>query len=87
MEEQNMVTRFWVENLMEGEYLEAWILDGKMILKWILEMWVVRKRTSTVSGQGSIAGFEVTLMDLWFSNQKGMCWKVATSPECTENTM
>ena len=34
-----MHTGFEWENLKKGEYLEDLCVDGKIILKWILEKW------------------------------------------------
>jgi hypothetical protein len=32
-------TRFWRENLREGDHLEDPDVDGRIISKWILEKW------------------------------------------------
>jgi hypothetical protein len=32
-------TGFWWENLKEGDYLEDRGIDGRIILKWILDKW------------------------------------------------
>ena len=34
-----MHTGFWWGNLSEGDHMEDIGLDGKIILKWILEKW------------------------------------------------
>jgi hypothetical protein len=33
-------TEFWCGNLREGDLLEDPDVDGRIILKWISEMWV-----------------------------------------------
>jgi hypothetical protein len=55
--------RFWQGNLTEGDHLEDPSVNGRIILKWILEKWFGNQ---SGSGYGQVAGTFKAVMNLRF---------------------
>jgi len=51
-----MHTKFWLEKLKEREHSEDTIVDGMIILKWILGKWGVIKQTGFIWHKIEISG-------------------------------
>jgi hypothetical protein len=55
--EEKLHTRFWWENLREGDHLEVPSLEGRIVLKWIFENWSEGHGLDrSGSEQGQVAG-------------------------------
>ena len=59
-------TRFWWGNLREGYHLEYPGVDGRIILKWIVEKWDVKHGLDrSGSGQEQVVGSRECRNKLW----------------------